>query len=453
MTDKAHEVNFDGLVGPTHNYGGLAYGNLASMKHGLTVSNPKAAVLQGLEKMKVLADLGVRQALLPPPERPDVEFLRRLGFSGSEAQVISAAGREDPTLLAAAFSASGMWAANAATVSPSADTADRAVHFTPANLLSQVHRAIEAEFTDLILKRIFKDAEAFVHHPPIPGGIAFRDEGAANHIRLSNAHGEPGIEIFVYASRAYDLKGRGPECFPARQTLEASTAISRLHRLDSAKTAFISQNPELIDAGVFHNDVICVGNENVLFCHSRAFADQQAVVDTLKHDFAKHCDADLVVLEVSTRQVPVADAVQSYLFNSQLVSLPNGNMVLLAPREAEENPRTHALLMELAREHNPIAEVVCVDTRQSMRNGGGPACLRLRVVLTEREEGLTHQGVFLTDQLYGQIMDWAGRHYRDRLSRADLLDPNLPEECRAALDELSQILDLGSIYGFQAAGY
>ena len=452
MTDRAHEVNFDGLVGPTHNYGGLAYGNLASMKHGLTVSNPKAAVLQGLEKMKVLADLGVKQAFLPPPERPDIEFLRRLGYSGSETQVISAVGREDSTLLAAAFSASGMWAANAATVSPSADTADRAVHFTPANLLSQVHRSIETDFTGMILKRIFRDAVAFVHHPPIPGGTAFRDEGAANHIRLSNAHGEPGIEIFVYASGAYDPKGRGPEYFPARQTLEASTAVSRLHRLDSTRTAFFSQNPELIDAGVFHNDVICVGNENVLFCHSRAFADQQAIINALRHDFTKHCGTDLVVLEVSARQVPIEDAVQSYLFNSQLVTLPNGTMALVAPREAEENPRTHALLMELVREPNPISEVICVDTRQSMRNGGGPACLRLRVVLTEREEGLTHQGVFLTDQLYGQLRNWAERHYRDRLSPADLMDPNLPEECRTALDELSQLLDLGSIYGFQVAG-
>ena len=27
----AYEVNFDGLVGPTHNYAGLSYGNVASL--------------------------------------------------------------------------------------------------------------------------------------------------------------------------------------------------------------------------------------------------------------------------------------------------------------------------------------------------------------------------------------------------------------------------------------
>src|SRR3954469_13600147 len=130
---NAYEVNFDGLVGPTHNYAGLSYGNVASMKHKLSVSNPRQAALEGLEKMKFLASLGVKQAVLPPHERPHLQTLRRLGFSGSDADVLRTAQQRDPTLLAMVSSASTMWTANAATISPSADSEDHRAHFTPAN--------------------------------------------------------------------------------------------------------------------------------------------------------------------------------------------------------------------------------------------------------------------------------------------------------------------------------
>ncbi|MFI5381031.1 MAG: N-succinylarginine dihydrolase, partial [Tepidisphaerales bacterium] len=169
MTPTGHEVNFDGIVGPTHNYAGLAWGNLASQEHGGSVSNPRAAALEGLAKMKLLADLGLKQAVLPPQERPDLEALRRLGFSGSDGQILERVHTADPILLAACSSASSMWAANAATVSPSADTADQRVHFTPANLVSQLHRSLEAQPTSIILKRIFQDDGCFVHHPPLAG--------------------------------------------------------------------------------------------------------------------------------------------------------------------------------------------------------------------------------------------------------------------------------------------
>ncbi len=90
-----HEVQFDGLVGPTHNYGGLSPGNVASQIHGGQVSNPRAAARQGLDKMRFVRDLGVKQALLPPQDRPSIATLRTLGFVGSDEEVIAAAGAGD----------------------------------------------------------------------------------------------------------------------------------------------------------------------------------------------------------------------------------------------------------------------------------------------------------------------------------------------------------------------
>jgi succinylarginine dihydrolase len=433
---NAYEINFDGLVGPTHNYAGLAYGNLASTSHGLTVSNPKSALHQGLEKMKLMTDLGVKQAILPPHERPNIRTLYDLGFRGSDSEIIQQAGREAPHILAACYSASSMWTANAATISPSSDTTDGKVHFTPANLISFFHRYIESRFTGKVLKAIFNDESAFAHHRALPGAAQFTDEGAANHNRLCTDYGNPGIELFVYGRRAFGQQARHPMAFPARQTLEASSAIARLHMLQPAATLFALQNPDAIDAGVFHNDVISVANQNVLFYHSLAFAEPVAVLDKLERAFFRYCGVEPVLIEVTADRVSLSEAVQSYLFNSQLVTLSDGTMGLISPLECTENERIAAFLEALVAEDNPISKVTIVDIRQSMKNGGGPACLRLRVVLNERE--------------LDKLNKWADRHYRDRLHSSDLVDPQLLTESRTALDELTRILDLGSIYDFQS---
>jgi len=399
--------------------------------------------------MKLLMDLGLKQAVLPPHERPDIATLRRLGYSGSEARILETGAAEDPILLAACYSSSSMWAANAATVSPSADAEDERVHLTPANLVSQFHRSIEPAFTGAVLKAIFKDGGVFAHHPPVPAGLHFSDEGAANHTRLCGKHGQRGIEFFVYGRKAFDPSELGPGHFPARQTLEASQAIARLHQLDPAATVFARQNPNAIDAGVFHNDVISVGNENVLLYHSEAFAAGPTVLNEVRRKFDACCGGELFFIEVGPGQVSVQEAVDSYLFNSQLVILPDGGMCLIAPVECEQNPRTRQVLEEIVGETNPVREVRFVEVRQSMQNGGGPACLRLRVVLTLEEISLTHQAVFLTDRLHEELSSWGDRYYRDRLTVDDLADPHLPEESRAALDGLTQLLKLGSIYPFQ----
>src|SRR5580698_3857733 len=445
---QASEANFDGLVGPTHNYAGLSFGNVASRSNERSASNPKAAAKQGLRKMKRLADLGFVQGVLPPLERPSLRLLRSLGFTGDDASVIERASREAPALLAAASSASAMWTANAATVSPSADTNDGRVHFTPANLSSKLHRAIEHEETRRSLSAIFSDEARFRIHHALPGTPALGDEGAANHTRFCSEYGAKGVEFFVYGRSEYGPGSSEPKLFPARQTLEASRAVARLHGLSEDATVFAQQLPEVIDAGVFHNDVIAVGNRGTLFCHQRAFLDQAALYDQLRAKLDAR-GAAFTAIEVPEDEVSVQDAVSSYLFNSQLLTRPDGRQVLVVPQECRENPRVAKYLDSLDGRASTIDEVLVFDLRESMKNGGGPACLRLRVVLNDAERAAVNPGVWMDDALFGQLDAWIDSHYRDRLAPADLADPALLAESRSALDDLSRILGLGAIYDFQ----
>ena len=440
------EANFDGLVGPTHNYAGLSYGNVASQHNAHEHSNPKQAAKQGLQKMQSLRDLGLVQGVLAPQERPDMLTLRRLGFSGNDTQVLEKVYRESPALLAACCSASSMWTANAATVSPSADTQDGRVHFTPANLTNKFHRSIEHEVTGRILSRVFADDQYFCHHPALPANDAFGDEGAANHTRLCADYGKPGLELFVYGRSAFDSSLPAPTRYPARQTLEASRAVARLHGLADHSSIFIAQNPAVIDQGVFHNDVIAVGNQNVLFYHQAAFLDTQTTLHNIRQ---KMPSTTLHFIEVSEAQVPLADAINSYLFNTQIVTLKPGHMALIAPTECAENTRVKAYLDTLPDLNTPIKEVHFIDVKQSMRNGGGPACLRLRVALNEAELAATNPACLMNEALFTRLNRWVDLHYRDRLSVNDLRDPTLLHESRTALDELTQILQLGTVYPFQ----
>ncbi len=442
MSANAIEVNFDAIVGPTHNYAGLAWGNLASAKSAQAISNPRKAALEGLAKMKVLMDLGLKQAVLPPQDRPDLNMLRRVGFSGTDAEVLQQAHRHNRVLLAGCWSASAMWAANAATVSPSADTPDRRVHLTPANLVTQFHRSLEAGQTAEILRVIFPEERYFAHHPPLPAGMHFCDEGAANHMRVCPSHARRGVEVFVWGREAL-AQERAVLRYPARQTLEASAAIARLHALDPAGTLLVQQSAEAIEAGVFHNDVVAVANENVLLCHQRAFANHDAVLRQLGSMYERAGGAELFVIDVKEEEVPLDEAVQSYLFNSQIVTLPNGGMTMIAPTECREHLATRQFLESLPARDTPIQSVQYVEVRQSMRNGGGPACLRLRVVLTPEELAVMHQGVLLNEALYGELVNWVGKHYRCQLGHDDLTDIELVEESRTAMAELMKILGIG----------
>ncbi|HIE5388070.1 TPA: N-succinylarginine dihydrolase [Enterobacter cancerogenus] len=439
---KAREVNFDGLVGLTHHYAGLSFGNEASTKHRFQVSNPKLAAKQGLLKMKALSDAGFPQAVIPPQERPNVAVLRQLGFSGSDEQVVEKAGTQTPHLLSAASSASSMWVANAATVAPSADTLDGKVHLTVANLNNKFHRATEAETTERVLRAIFNDEAHFEVHQALPQVAMFGDEGAANHNRLSGDYGEPGLQLFIYGRE--EGGHSAPARYPARQTLAASQAVARLNQVNPSQVMFAQQNPHVIDQGVFHNDVIAVSNRQVLFCHEQAFTQQDRLLAALRERVP-----GFTPIQVPTEAVSVQDAVETYLFNSQLLSRDDGSMMLVLPQESRNHDGVWRYLSELVQADNPIDELRVFDLRESMANGGGPACLRLRVVLTQDEMQAVNPAVMMNDALFNSLNDWVERYYRDRLTQADLVDPQLLREGREALDALTNILRLGSVYPFQ----
>lgn len=444
---SGYEINFDGLVGPTHHYAGLSFGNVASTNNRNNLSNPKLAAQQGLLKMKALADLGLKQGVFAPQERPHVPTLRRLGFSGSDSDVIAAAMRVAPALLSALSSASSMWTANSCTVSPSADSADGRVHFTAANLNNKFHRSIEHQTTSRILQAMFNHDVYFAHHEALPEAALFGDEGAANHNRLGGAYDQAGIQVFVYGQQ--QLGGTvAPKKFPARQTREASEAIARLHGLHADRTVFVQQNPEVIDQGVFHNDVIAVSNQQVLFHHQQAFLNQSQALAEIREKMAV-IGQEFVAIEVPEQRVTVQDAVSTYLFNSQILTRPDGAMTLVVPEESRQNAAVWAYLTDLLQMGTPIDQIKVFDLRESMRNGGGPACLRLRVALNDAELAAVNPNIMMNDALFSTLNQWVERHYRDRLAQDDLADPQLLSESRTALDELTQILGLGSVYHFQ----
>ena len=408
------EINFDGLVGPTHNYAGLSLGNLASTRNVGRVSKPRAAALQGIDKMRANLRLGLAQGVLLPHRRPDRDWLAALGTTIEEAE---------PRLAANAMSASAMWAANAATVSPAPDTADGKCHLTVANLATMPHRSHEWPQTLAQLKLAFADP-AFAVHPPVPG--AFGDEGAANHMRLASGYGERGVELFVY--------GLSGGAFPARQNYEASKAIARLHRLDPERTIFVEQSEEAIAAGAFHNDVVAVANQQILFAHEKAFADRDRVIADCERLFP-----ELQLVEVSDSDVPIADAVSSYLFNAQLVSPPEGETTLVVPGECKETPSVWGWIERHLAGNGPIRNVEVVDVRQSMANGGGPACLRLRVVA----DPATVDPRFLVDEAKLDLMaSVVAAHWPAEIHSEAIQDPGLIGSAEAAREALLDALDL-----------
>ena len=437
------EWNFDGLVGPTHNYAGLSPGNLASQSHEGSVSNPREAALQGLEKMRFVAGLGVGQAVLPPHPRPALRALRALGYVGSDEEVLARVFAEDEHLLRLTSSAAAMWSANAATAAPSSDTGDGRVHLTVANLQAMFHRVLEGETTYAVLRSIFADERRFAVHPPLPGGGHFADEGAANHIRLS-VEGRPAMHLFAWGRSTWH-PAKGPDRFPARQTLEASHALARLHQLHPDACLFPQQSPAGIDGGAFHTDVLAVGNDGFLMLHEEAFVAVEPLLAALRNRLGD----SFRWVTASSRELPLSEAVFGYPFNSQVLTLPDGTMCIVAPIESRQRPRPRAFLDRVLAEENPVRQVHYLDVRQSMNNGGGPACLRQRIRLTDEERAAVKARVFLDAALVADLEAWIRRHYRDRLAVRDLADPALARESLTALDELTRILQLGSVYDFQ----
>ncbi len=429
----AQEINFDGLIGPSHNYAGLSLGNIASAGNKGGISRPKAAALQGLAKMRRVMNLGLAQGVLPPHPRPHGDTLAALGFRGTQGQMAAACWRDDPLLFANLFSASAMWTANAGTISPSADTADGKLHVSPANLVSNLHRSREADFTHRLLTKLFADQKHFVVHAALPMAAQFGDEGAANHGRLCASHGAPGIELFVY--------GENPDGrYPARQTLRASAAIARRHLLPPEHQLFIQQSNRAIEAGAFHNDVVSVANGRVLFTHEAAFEKPDDAYAALRAAMP-----DVQILIVPEAEVPLADAIKSYLFNSQLLSLADGSMALILPGEAQEIASTRGYIETLLGRDTPIKAAHFIDVRESMRNGGGPACLRLRVAVTEAEQAALDARFLLTEQKIAALEQAVQQTYPDEIAPEQLGDPALQTQVHAATLAVYDCLGLAEL--------
>jgi succinylarginine dihydrolase len=408
------EINFDGIVGPSHNYAGLSPGNLAATRNRGAVSHPRAAALQGIAKMRANLALGLHQGILLPHARPDHRWLAQLGLRYEHAP---------PHSQAQALSASPMWAANAATVSPAPDTADGRCHLSVANLVTMPHRSHEWSETLAQLHLAFADP-AFAVHGPVPA--PFGDEGAANHMRLAPGHDAPGVEVFVYG-----IAG-GP--FPARQHPDASAAVARRHLLDPERTLFVQQSEEAIAAGAFHNDVVAVANGRVLFAHEQAFADKDRFYDRLRTAMP-----EVEIVEVPADQVSLADAIASYLFNAQLVTVPGGDTVLIVPSEARDTPSVWKWLEAHVAGNGPIRRVEVVDVRESMANGGGPACLRLRVVA----DPATVDPRFLVDAAkLDRIAKVVEAHWPEAIDPHAIADPALVARIEAARAALLEALDL-----------
>lgn len=424
------ELNIDGLVGPTHHYGGQAFGNEASMRHASQISHPKMAALQGLDKMALLHSLGVKQAFLLPQHRPYMPLLQALGLGDDEQSALEAAYEISPRLLNAIFSAASMWTANAATVTPASDSADGLLHITIANLASHLHRAIESGETLSGLTDILGTVSQI--HGPLPWGAHLGDEGAANHMRLARSHAEPGAHIFVYGKSLFN-KTHEPVHYPARQTLEASQAIVRNHQLN-VPTVFLQQNPHMIDAGVFHNDVIAMSNESVLIMYERAFIEPDAIDRIISV-----CDFDLNLIMITADELSPADLIDTYFFNSQLVTVPSGSMHMIMPIECQRHSRVQKVVERILAADNPIEQAHYVDCRQSMHNGGGPACLRLRVPLSDEALRRMNQKALVTDERLQQIRDCVDMYYPEKLSVQDFLNPDLRLQCRQAVDALNSL--------------
>ncbi len=411
------EINFDGLVGPSHNYAGLSLGNLAATKNAGGISYPRAAALQGIAKMRGNMGAGLAQGFLLPLPRPDVKWLEALSADEST----------DPALVAGAWSASSMWTANAATVSPAPDTADGTCHLSVANLVTMPHRSHEWPDTLAQLRLAFANRDHFIVHGPVPP--CFGDEGAANHMRLTPSHGEPGLEVFVY--------GRTGGRFPARQHVEASRIVARRHGLDPARVLMVEQNPDAIAAGAFHNDVVAVANEGVLFTHELAFANPVETYDAIR----ARCPGAQVV-EVPASAVSLAEAISSYLFNAQLLTPPDGEMTLVVPSECQDSEPVWSWLQQMLAGNGPIRHVKVVDVRQSMANGGGPACLRLRVVA----DPASVDPRFMLDDAKADAMEKVvAEYWPEQIDPADIGSESLASTIRTARSQMLALLALSEL--------
>ncbi len=433
------EINIDALVGPTHHFGGLGVGNMASLAHQQQVSHPKLAALEGVAKAALIASLGIPQFIWLPPLRPRFDLLSAFGFSGTADEQLSAARQAAPRALSAIYSSAFMWAANSATVSPVSDTSDKRLHITPANLISSWHRAGEASERTIDFEKLFNGLSNVVVHPALPSIVPLRDEGAANHMRLCDSSGLHGFNLFVYGED--ELEPEPASKFLPRQTRAAFEAIARAHRLDPQTTVFLRQHPAAISAGVFHNDVIATSHQHLLIHHDLAFWNAEETLQRMENLFLAQTGQPLIRIVVSQDELPLEAAVQSYFFNSQLLTLPGSDrMTIVCPTQCQSIPAARKLVDRLVAQSNiPIDSVHYVSLHESMANGGGPACLRLRIPVDVETLSNMNPALRMSERLADRLCEAIERWYPDRVEPHDLVDTDFIAAARRAVAELNRV--------------
>ena len=431
---KLIEVQVDRLVGPTHHFGGLGVGNLASQESSGETSNPAAAALQGLDKMRRVAQLGVPQLVLPPQPSPDLSLLTSHGFGDDEATALRRAADEAPEILSAATTCSAMWTANAATVTPGPDGALPSTQVSIANLSASLHRSIESEQTSADLRAALGDTCAI--NDAFGGGAPMRDEGAANHMRLSTFEDKPSVNVLVYGDQ-----DPLPEMFWPRQTLAASKSIARRHRLFRDNTFFLKQHPLAIDAGAFHNDVVAMSHGDILIHHEFAFDDDGQAIAKVKQRFLELERTELRHIVVNSQQLSLEDSVSTYLFNSQIVSPPeSARPVIICPRQVRENKAARNLIRDWC-QRGIFREACYVSLDESMSGGGGPACLRLRVPLPQDSIDQLPATYRWTHDLDQDLRNAIDATYPTKLHLRDLHSPDVLEQIHQAHATVASIFN------------
>ncbi|AMV32107.1 N-succinylarginine dihydrolase [Pirellula sp. SH-Sr6A] len=440
------EFNIDGLIGPTHHFGGLGVGNVASESNRNKIAHPRSAALEGLSKIRKLYELGVPQFYLPPPGRPNWDWMMALGFQSQDAKDWSRCAKQFPSLFSSSLSSSFMWMANAATCSSRVDTTDGIGRLVIANLAASLHRGQESPERHHQLRHLFQRLDTIEVIEALPSLVPLRDEGAANAMRCWNPSNHQGIYVFVFGETYQGITRsiasgetrvqRG--VYPSRQTSLASQLIARSLRIPDSRSVFVQQHPQAIDAGVFHNDVIATSHEDFLLLHERAYLDQSTELDRISETFRKECGGELSIFVITEDELPLSEAVATYLFNSQIVTRSDGSWCMFCPIECMTSPAVTQVLQRIQSQEPRLGEIEFVSLRESMANGGGPACLRLRVYASDEEIEQIPLGARIQDESLFYLERLIASEYPDSVQLDDFLDLQLVNHCRRVSEAISQ---------------
>ena len=435
----------EGLVGPQHLFGGLSLGNLASMNHAEIPSSPRAAALESLSKMEILLDRDIPVAVYLPQPRLCWRSLRRLGFHGSKEELLAQASKTEHSIwLRRCSSSSNMWAANAATIIPSNDSLDEQTHIIIANLSAMYHRSIEAPYTTAYFEEVFASHRDIQIHEALAAHSELGDEGAANHTRLSID--STFLHLFAYG-KLTDTVGTTTsksKPFPARQAFEASSAVARLGQLKEDNALFLKQSEYGIRSGAFHTDVLAVGAAHVFLMHEAAFEDLDSSIQKIKAKLP-----ELHIVCATEKELPIKNAVAAYPFNSQLIKISEKQFLLIAPEESETDPFCRRFLErcqhDLAQKAQIDLELIYTSLKQSMSNGGGPACLRLRLLLPEKTIEKLKNTVLLDHSKLAQLRQIVQNRYPSRFTIAQLSDALVHDYNAETIDEICSLFAVNSL--------